>query len=252
MKLHGQNVLPHILCYYLTMTDTYTILLLEDEAEPAEMLANYLEMHQFKVLHAPDGKKATNLINANASDIDLAILDIMVPGLDGHEVCRFIRNHPVTSSIPVIFLTAKDKEKDEIDGLTVGADDYIPKPASLNLIKAHVESLLRRHRKNSNKGWMAFSNVHINPETREATSSGKLLDLTHTEFEILKMFFESPKRVFTRQEILEHIGGEDKFVFDRTVDVHIKNLRLKMEINGDLIKTYRGTGYGLNKEMLTR
>lgn len=231
------------------MTQKHTILLVEDEAEPAEMLANYLEMHDFKVLHAATGKKATALINNHASEIDLAILDIMVPGLDGHEICRFIRNHPVTSPIPVIFLTAKDKEKDEIDGLTVGADDYIPKPASLNLIKAHVESLLRRHKKNTN-GWLTFGAVHINPASREATSSGNMMDLTHTEFEILKLFFESPKRVYTRQDILEHIGGEDKFVFDRTVDVHIKNLRLKMEKNGDLIKTYRGTGYGLNKEML--
>lgn len=231
------------------MSTSYTIFLLEDEHEPAEMLVNYLEMHNFKVFHAANGKKAIEIINEQASELDLAILDIMVPGLDGHEVCRYIRKHPVVHSIPIIFLTAKDKEKDEIDGLVVGADDYIPKPASLNLIKAHMESLLRRHRKVKG-GWITIGGVHINPDSREVTVKGKNLELTHTEFEILHLFFESPKRVFTRQEILEHIGGEDKFVFDRTVDVHIKNLRLKMNQGADIIKTYRGTGYGLNKERI--
>ncbi len=231
------------------MNNAYTILLMEDEQEPAEMLVNYLEMHEYKVFHAANGKKAEKLINDHASEIDLAVLDIMVPGRDGHQVCRFIRQHPVVNSIPVIFLTAKNKEKDKIDGLTVGADDYIPKPASLNLIKAHIESLLRRHKKDKG-GWIAFGGVHINPASREVTCGGTALELTHTEFEILHLFFESPKRVFTRQEILEHIGGDDKFVFDRTVDVHIKNLRLKMGSHGDIIKTYRGTGYGLHKEAL--
>ncbi len=225
-----------------------TILLVEDEAEPAEMLSSYLEMYDYHVLLAMDGKHAIELIDQNARIIDLAILDIMVPEKDGYEICDYLRKHPVLHDVPVIFLTAKDKEKDEIAGLSRGADDYIPKPASLNLVKAHVESLLRR-RPQEKGNWIAFCNVYIAPDRMEAWQNGKKLELTTTEFKLLKLFFEHPKRVYTRQEILEYITDEDKYVFDRTVDVHIKNLRLKLNEEGELIKTYRGMGYGLNKDL---
>ncbi len=225
-----------------------TILLVEDEAEPAEMLSNYLEMHDYHVIFAEDGKKAIAVIDQNAQDIDLAILDIMVPDKDGYEICEYLRTHPILSDVPVIFLTAKDQEKDEITGLSLGADDYISKPASLNLIKAHVESLLRR-RPREKGSWIGYQSVFIAPENMEAWQRGEKLELTNTEFKLLKLFFENPKRVYTRQEILEYLSDEEKYVFDRTVDVHIKNLRLKLREDGELIKTYRGMGYGLNKEM---
>lgn len=225
-----------------------TILLVEDEAEPAEMLSNYLEMHDYHVVFAEDGKKAIEVIDQNAQDIDLAILDIMVPDKDGYEICEYLRTHPILSDVPVIFLTAKDQEKDEITGLSLGADDYISKPASLNLIKAHVESLLRR-RPPEKGSWIGYHNVFIAPENMEAWQRGEKLELTNTEFKLLKLFFENPKRVYTRQEILEYLSDEEKYVFDRTVDVHIKNLRLKLREDGELIKTYRGMGYGLNKDM---
>lgn len=226
-----------------------TILLVEDEAEPAEMLSNYLEMHNYNILLATDGNRAIELIDQNAQDIDLAILDIMVPDKDGYEICNYLRKHPVLSDVPVIFLTAKDKEKDEITGLSLGADDYIPKPASLNLIQAHVESMLRR-RPREKGSWISFRNVFIAPDNMEAWQNGNKLELTNTEFKLLKLFFENPKRVYTRQEILEYISDEEKYIFDRTVDVHIKNLRLKLREDGELIKTYRGMGYGLNKDLV--
>ncbi|MDI6400955.1 response regulator transcription factor [Balneolaceae bacterium ANBcel3] len=225
-----------------------TILLVEDEAEPAEMLSNYLELHDYRVLLAMDGKKALDLIDHNAQNIDLAILDIMVPEKDGYEICNYLRKHPILNDVPVIFLTAKDKEKDEIAGLSLGADDYIPKPASLNLIKAHVESLLRR-RPREKGSWVGFRNIFITSDNMEAWQNGTKMELTNTEFKLLKLFFENPKRVYSRQEILEFITDEEKYVFDRTVDVHIKNLRLKLGEEGELIKTYRGMGYGLNKEL---
>ncbi|TVQ73950.1 MAG: DNA-binding response regulator [Balneolaceae bacterium] len=225
-----------------------TILLVEDEAEPAEMLSSYLEMHGYDVLLAMDGNRAIDLIDKNAQLIDLAILDIMVPEKDGYEICSYLRKHPVLSDVPVIFLTAKDKEKDEIAGLDLGADDYIPKPASLNLVKAHVESTLRR-RPRVKGNWISFRNVFVAPESMEAWQNGEKIELTNTEFKLLKLFFENPKRVYTRQEILEYITDEEKYVFDRTVDVHIKNLRLKLREDGELIKTYRGMGYGMNKEL---
>src|SRR5690625_4466499 len=113
------------------------------------MLANFLEMNDYEVLVAHVGNRALELIEQHASEIHLSILDIMVPNVDGREICRHIRNHPVLSDIPVIFLTAKDEEQDEIEGLELGADDYISKPASLNLVHAHVESLLRRQDRKS-------------------------------------------------------------------------------------------------------
>ncbi len=231
-----------------TLNFKRTILLVEDEAEPADMLSNYLEMHGYDVLLAMDGNRAIDLIDSNAQMIDLAILDIMVPDKDGYEICNYLRKHPVLSDVPVIFLTAKDKEKDEIAGLDLGADDYIPKPASLNLVKAHVESMLRR-RPREKGSWIAFRNVFIAPESMEVWQNGEKVELTNTEFKILKLFFENPKRVYTRQEILEYISDEEKYVFDRTVDVHVKNLRLKLGDEGELIKTYRGMGYGLNKDL---
>ncbi|MEX0772617.1 MAG: response regulator transcription factor [Balneolales bacterium] len=231
------------------MKPKQTILLVEDEHEPAEMLSNFLEMHKYRILLAPDGNQAISIIKKEAGNINLAILDIMVPGKDGREICRYIRKHPVTREIPVIFLTARDQEKDEIAGLSLGADDYIPKPASLNLIRAHVESLLRRHR-TSNSKWTNFGNVFLNSDGVEVWLDEKKLDLTQTEFKILMLFFENPRRVYSRQNILELVNVEEKYVFDRTVDAHIKNIRLKLEDDGELIKTYRGTGYGLNKDLV--
>lgn len=212
------------------------------------MLSNYLEMHEYNVLLAMNGTKALQLIDQHAEEIDLAILDIMVPDKNGYEICDYLRKHPVLNDVPVIFLTAKDKEKDEIAGLTRGADDYIPKPASLTLVKAHVDSMLRR-RPREKGSWISFRGVYITPKSMEAWLNGEKIELTNTEFKLLKLFFENPKRVYSRQDILEYISDEEKYVFDRTVDVHIKNLRLKLREEGDLIKTYRGMGYGLNKEL---
>lgn len=231
------------------MNPKHTILLVEDEVEPAEMLSNFLEMNDFKVLLAHDGKQALNYIDSKSGDIHLAILDIMVPHIDGKEICRIIRKHPVLNSIPVIFLTARDKEKDEIEGLELGADDYISKPASLKLVKAHVESLLRRQQPQNSK-WIQHGDLLLDINGKDLYKNKNRIELTSTEYTLTELFFRNPKRVYSRQEILERIGGDDKFVFDRTVDVHIKNLRLKLGTSSDLIKTYRGIGYGMNRDQL--
>lgn len=228
----------------------HTILLVEDEIEPAELLSNFLEMQGYEVLMAHDGKKAVELIERRSGDIHLAVLDIMVPYIDGKEICRIIRKHPVLKEIPVIFLTARDEEKDEIEGLELGADDYISKPSSLKLVHAHIESLLRRQKPQNSK-WIQHGDLILDINGKDLFQDHKRIDLTSTEFTLAELFFRNPKRVFSRQEILEHIGGDDKFVFDRTVDVHIKNLRLKLGKSSDLIKTYRGIGYGLNREQVT-
>lgn len=230
------------------MLPKHTILLVEDEIEPAEMLANFLEMNDYNVLLANDGKKALEIIEKQAGSIHLAILDIMVPFINGKEICRHIRKHPVLGDIPVIFLTAKDKEKDEIEGLELGADDYISKPASLKLVKTHVESLLRRQQPQTSK-WIQHRDLFLDTNGKDLYFKDRRIDLTSTEYSLIELFFQNPKRVYTRQEILEHIGGDDRFVFDRTVDVHVKNLRLKLGDAADMIKTYRGMGYGMNRDL---
>jgi DNA-binding response OmpR family regulator len=226
----------------------HTILLVEDEVEPAEMMANFLSMNNYDVLMAHDGHRALEIIDKQSSNIHLALLDIMVPGVDGREICKRIRNHPVISDIPVIFLTAKDQEKDEIEGLELGADDYISKPASLQLIKTRIESLLRR-RNPQTSTWIQYGDIYLDTEGKELFKNEERIELTSTEYTILELFFKNPKRVYSRQEILEQISDDERFVFDRTVDVHIKNLRLKMGSAANIIKTYRGLGYGLNREV---
>jgi len=164
-------------------------------------------------------------------------------------LCQQIRKHPILNEIPVIFLTAKDKERDEIEGLTIGADDYISKPASLNLVLAHVKSLLRRKPKIQTPQKIKFGSVAIDTETQELFVAEKRVELTATEFQIVKLLFNAPKRIFSRQDILEFVMPEDHYVFDRTVDVHIKNIRIKLAEGGEIIKTYRGVGYGVNKDL---
>jgi len=229
------------------MSLKHTILLVEDEEEPAEMLVNFLELKEYEVLWAKDGQKALAMLDDYASKIHLAILDIMVPGADGYEICRHIRNHPILQNIPVIFLTAKDREADEIKGLEHGGDDYISKPVSLKLIKTHIETLLRR-RKPEHSGWLHYGNTYLDTHAKQVYVEGEKVELTSTEYTLLELFFKNPKRVYSRQEILEHINIDSKYVFDRTVDVHIKNLRLKLQDESYLIKTHRGIGYGLDRE----
>lgn len=223
-----------------------TILLVEDEVIAAEMLTTFLELNNFNVISIQDGQIALDFLRTTKQPIDLAILDIMVPGVDGKELCSFIRKHPQFGQIPVIFLTAKDQEQDEILGLNLGADDYIPKPASLNLILAHVKTLLRRRGIQPDEE-LKFGEIRIELSSGLVQVAGIPVDLTLRELKILELLFRNPKRVFSRQEILEYISDDEKHVFDRTIDAHVKNLRLKLGKSGQVIKTYRGLGYGLDR-----
>ena len=152
--------------------------------------------------------------------------------MDGKEICAHIRKHPVLSDIPVLFLTARDEEKDEIEGLELGADDYIKKPAGLHLIKAHVESQLRRMQPEKKK-WLRYEHVYLDTDSKQMFINDQQIELTHTEYIIAELYFIQPKVVDSRHEILEHISDEDKFIIERSVDVHIKKLRVKMKEEGE-------------------
>lgn len=234
-----------------------SILLVEDEVESAEMLETFLQMNNLRVTTVHDGTRALELIAEGDVLFDLAVLDIMVPGADGRTICRAIRNHHALKEIPVIFLTAKDEEQDEIAGLSIGADDYIGKPASLNLILARIQTLLRRSQsanaapisKGEEDRILRVGPITLNQSTAEVRADGRTIECTAKETGILELLMLHPKKIYSRQQILDHISEEEHLVFDRTVDVHIKNIRIKLGEHGKIIRTYRGLGYGIDRDL---
>jgi DNA-binding response OmpR family regulator len=233
------------------------ILLLEDEAESAHLLKSFLELNGFTVTHVRTGTEALPLLNVGHDPLDAAILDVMVPELDGLELLQHLRAHPAGVHIPVLFLTARDREQDEIEGLALGADDYITKPASLNRILARLQNLLRRTAEATPVPVIAAVEhsplpVRLDIESRLCFVVDQPVELTGTEFQLLHLLLGQPGRVFTRQEILEHISEEGRPVFDRTVDAHVKNLRHKLGHEAELIRTVRGIGYALGHKPMGR
>lgn len=224
---------------------TFSLLILEDETGAALTLAEFFALRDVEVFLAFDGNRAKNLIDQHAETLSAAVLDIMVPGLNGYEVCSYIKNHPVAGSVPVLFLTAKDQDEDQISGIERGAEAYLTKPAGLNLIYTQVKALLQRFPRNAS-GWLRAGPVLLHELNRELIIDGVKIDCTPIEFELIRLFATHPKRIFERAEILDLVYRNDKNVFDRTVDVHIKNLRLKLGRHEQIVKTVRGIGYGFN------
>lgn len=226
------------------------ILLYEDEPDAAGPLKDFLELKGFEAIWAQDGDEFRRALAGCADRLSLAILDVMAPGLDGYEALGELRARPETAAVPVIFLTAKDADEDEIKGLALGADDYLRKPASLGLILAHVEARLRRAEQSEAEIYRAGP-VALDAERRAALIDGNPERLTNVEYALLHLFMRQPRKVFNRQELIDRIHTEDnKAVYDRTVDAHIKNLRSKLGPHAALVKTWRGLGYGLNPEYL--
>jgi two-component system phosphate regulon response regulator PhoB len=177
----------------------------------------------------------------------LIILDLMLPGLNGYEVCRLLKNNPETISIPIIMLTAKDTEADELRGLELGADDYITKPFSIKILIARVKNALKKQLElSAEERTFNFQRLFIYPERREVMLEGNHINLTETEFKILLLLSQKPNFVFTRFQIVDSARGEDYPVTDRSVDVHIVSLRKKLGRYGALIKTIRGVGYKMD------
>lgn len=217
---------------------------MDDERPLAELVGSYLERDGFEVTLAGDGAEAVAL--ARSADPDVVVLDLGLPGLDGVEVCRRIRAH---SDAYVVMLTARTDEVDTLIGLSVGADDYVTKPFSPRELAARVEALLRRPRVAASIATeRVIGHVTLRTEAREVEIDGSLVELTRIEFDLLDTLSASPKVVFTRAQLLERVWGPDWYADDHVVDVHVANLRKKIDRPGQksVVRTVRGVGYGIN------
>lgn len=223
------------------------ILVVDDEKDIVDLISYNLEKEGFIVFKAYDGEEVLKTVRARS--IDLMILDLMLPGIQGMEVCKFIRKDPSNANLPIIMLTAKGDEVDKILGLEMGADDYIAKPFSVRELLARVRAVLRRfesQRDMETKETFSFKGLHIDFSSHVVTIDDEAVELSPTEFKLLKFLSRHPGRAYTRDQILDHVWGEDAFVEPRTVDVHVKRLRSQIEkglSTPQYVITVRGVGY---------
>ncbi len=219
-----------------------TVLVIDDEKDLIELVRYNLEEDGFSVNGAADGE--TGIAMAAVEQPDVIVLDVMLPGMDGLEVCRRLKSEPRTARIPVIMLSARGTEPDRVVGLELGADDYVSKPFSPRELAARIKVQLRR---SSVPGEPAAvirrGELTIDLARREVTCGGTLVGLTATEFKLLQFLASQPGRVFSRTELIDGILGRDVAILDRTIDVHVVSLRKKLRDCGDLIETVRGFGY---------
>jgi two-component system phosphate regulon response regulator PhoB len=224
------------------------VLVVEDEAALATMLRYNLEKQGFRVEEATDGQEALTRI-AEAQP-DLVLLDWMLPQMSGLEVCRQIRRRSATRDLPVIMVTARTDDQDAVRGLNTGADDYIAKPFSMDALLARIRALLRRSNSLPVKGQLAFHDINMDLASHRVQRNGRPVHLGPTEFRLLEFFMQHPRRVFSREELLDAVWGPDIHVEPRTVDVHIRRLRKSINATGelDIVRTVRAAGYALDTE----
>jgi two-component system alkaline phosphatase synthesis response regulator PhoP len=218
------------------------VLVIDDEEDLIELVRYNLDKEGFDVIGAYDGESGLSL--ALQKKPDAVIIDLMLPGIDGLEVCRSLRSRGETSHIPVIMLTAKASESDRVVGLEIGADDYVTKPFSPRELAARIKALLRRtqgFRRNATT--IRHGNISIDPNSHEVQCDGQTVGLTATEYRLLHFMASHPGHVFSRNTLIESVLGRDVTVLDRTIDVHIMALRRKMGACGKWIETMRGFGY---------
>jgi len=221
------------------------VAVVDDEEDILELVSLHLNKAGYKVKKFPDSKSFFKFIHGQIPN--LIILDIMLPDMDGYEICKYLKGQNKFSSIPIIMLTAKSEEVDKVLGLELGADDYVTKPFSPRELVARVKSVLRRQiQKDETKTIEIADTLIINPEKYEVFVEGKKINLTTTEFRILEILASGKGRVWTRDKLLDHLWGQEKAVLDRTIDVHIRNLREKLGKAGRFIKNIRGIGYKLD------
>ena len=215
------------------------ILVVDDESRMRKLVKDYLVKNNFEVLEAENGEEAIDIFWSH-KDIALIILDVMMPKMDGWQVCREIRKN---SQVPIIMLTAKSDERDELLGFELGVDEYISKPCSPKILVARVEAILRRAGKGNQEEVLSVGGIVLNKTAHQVTVDEKPVELSYKEFELLTYFMENKGIALSRETILNHVWNYDYFGDARTIDTHVKKLRSKMGSKGDLIKTIWGMGY---------
>ena len=219
--------------------DRLKILIVDDESRMRKLVKDFLIRSNFDVLEAEDGGKALDIFYRE-KEIALIILDIMMPVMDGWEVCREIRQY---SKVPIIMLTAKSGEQDELQGFQLGVDEYISKPFSPKILVARVEAILRRTSQFGEEENLSAGGIVINKSAHSVSIDGQPVDLSYKEFELLTYFLENKGIALSREKILNNVWNYDYFGDARTIDTHVKKLRSKMGEKGELIKTIWGMGY---------
>jgi two-component system phosphate regulon response regulator PhoB len=223
------------------------VLIVEDEAPLVALLRYNLEKEGFAVAEASDGEEA--LLQIAERRPDAVLLDWMLPLVSGIEVCRQIRRAPTTRSMPVIMLTARGEEGDRVRGLNSGADDYVVKPFSLSELVARLRAVIRRAQPNADEQMLRYADVTMDLVAHRVSRAGKPVHLGPTEFRLLRHFLQYPRRVFSREQLLDQVWSQDAEIELRTVDVHIRRLRKALnEVGtGDLLRTVRSVGYALDR-----
>lgn len=221
------------------METAVRILVVDDESRMRKLVRDFLVKKGYEVLEAADGEEALDLFYAQ-KDIALIILDVMMPKLDGFAVCREIREH---SDVPIIMLTAKSAESDELNGFELGVDEYISKPFSPKILVARVEAILRRSGQGAENELLTAGVITLDRTAHQVTIAGEPVELSYKEFELLTYFMENAGIALSREKILNSVWNYDYFGDARTIDTHVKKLRSKMGSYGDYIKTIWGMGY---------
>ena len=222
------------------------VLLVEDDARLGAMVAEYLGQHELEVTVAPDGERGLTALRRGRFDV--VLLDVMLPGVDGLEVCRRIRAAPEWSALPILMLTARGEDVDKIVGLELGADDYLAKPFNPRELLARIRAVLRRGVTPPGGARFAAGSLIVDFDARDVTVSGRRVVLTHHEFELLAALARAAGRVLSREQLMDALGGAAHEAFDRSIDVHVSKLRAKLEKDPRApryIKTVRGVGYAL-------
>ncbi len=233
------------------MEKTKNILIVDDEKDILELIKFNISNNGYKCFCAEDGEVAVKL--AKNKIPDLIILDLMLPGIDGLDVCRILKNNKETKNIPILMLTAKTSDENIIEGLEAGADDYVTKPFSIKVLIARVENLLRRNYnlKRENSNVLSYENLKIHIGERTVSVNKKNIDLTYMEFQILYELASHPNWVYTRAQLIDKIRGDDYPVTDRSIDFQIVGLRKKLGEANKYIKTVRSVGYRFLDESLS-
>jgi two-component system phosphate regulon response regulator PhoB/two-component system alkaline phosphatase synthesis response regulator PhoP len=230
----------------LKTSGTKTIVIVDDEPDIVELITLHLRKSGYRVKSFGDGEGLFKYLKLSTPD--LVVLDLMLPDADGFEICQYLKKEEKFSNIPVIMLTARSHETDKILGLELGADDYVTKPFSPRELVARVKAVMRREEKANRTQKISIAGIlDLDLQKYSVAVNGEKVELTSTEFKILRLLAERKGWVYSRDKILDHLGNYDKGVLDRTVDVHIKNLREKLGDAGKLIRNLRGVGYKIEE-----